>query len=184
MQRAGAIFLLILFLPFAVSADALVRRTTLLVRDMDTSVAFYQALGLKVWYQNSRLAEENGGVLGGEDLPFDTLPGTSAITILKGEAADSGMVGLLHYGDPSLAEARREPPGTRGLRQGDLILMISVDDVRKTHVALVGLGAIIHSPPARFEVKARDGTTRATGWRMFVFDPDGHLLELAQQDRR
>ena len=177
--RIGLLLLVLVLIPIA-DADTTLRRTTLLVDDLDRSEEFYLALGLKPFYDVSRSRSDGGGVIGGADLPLAGNPNNSRIVILIGPDQDTGMVGLLAYDDPPLAETRTS---IKGLGRDDVVLMFNVDDIQRSHRKLKALGARLHRPPYRYEVKGDDGRVRSTGWRMFAYDPDARLVEIAQPDR-
>lgn len=163
----------------AVLADSKLRRTTLVVSDIERSIAFYSAFGLRHFFESERGLERDGGVIGGGDLPLAGAPSTSRIVILIGPDDDTGMIGLLAYGNPSLANARNT---VDGVGRGDTILMFSVDDLQEAYGRLNDIGARFHRKPYRYEVLDSSGDVRSTGWRMFVYDPDGRLIEVAQRD--
>lgn len=160
-------------------AETKLRRTTLLVNDIGRSIEFYHALGLRHFFESEKSQERDGGVIGGGDLPLAGAPSASRIVILIGPDDDTGMIGLLAYGDPSLASARA---ALEGVGQGDTILMFSVDDLQETYRKLREIGVRFHRKPYRYEVVDQSGRLRSTGWRMFAYDPDGRLIEIAQRD--
>ena len=160
------------------NADTVLRRTTLLVNDLERSAQFYSKLGLKSYYDAEKSLKADGAIIGGEDLPLAGEPTESRIVILVGPEADSGMLGLLAYSAPPLSEDAAE---LDGLGRGDVVLMFNVDDIQAVHQALAAAGAQFHREPYPFEVRDNEGALRASGWRMFVYDPDGHLIEVAQK---
>jgi catechol 2,3-dioxygenase-like lactoylglutathione lyase family enzyme len=160
-------------------AETALRRTTLIVGDIDASVTFYTAARFRVTYDTSRPADDPRGVLGGDALPLSTSPNESRIVILQGPGADSGMIGLLEYRDPPLPDHRRAPGA---MHRGDVVLMITVADLMSIHEELVKLEAVFFKEPQRYTVENAGGEVVATGLRMFVYDPDGHLVEMVQRD--
>ena len=182
MKRSCLIILLSVFagLVFtAVHADTVLRRTTLLVHDLDRSIDFYASLGLKPFYDAQSQATADETVIGGADLPLAGEPTASRIVILIGPDDDTGMIGLLAYTEPPLSEARRT---LDGLGRGDVVLMFYVDDIQATFGALQGAGTRFHRRPYPYEVRNNQGELRSAGWRMFAYDPDGRLIEIAQRD--
>ena len=160
--------------------DPTLRRTTLIVDDLDASVAFYEAIGFQVWYDNRRSEQDPRGILGGEELPLGTPPPKqSALKILRGPHPDQGMIGLLEYRDPPPPD-RRSPRGRLG--RGDAILMVSLDDIAAAEKRLSQRNASFHSPPTNYVVYGPDGEIASSGTRMFVYDPDGRLVEVVQRD--
>jgi catechol 2,3-dioxygenase-like lactoylglutathione lyase family enzyme len=168
-----------LFIPASGQADSVLRRTTLVVSDISQSIEFYSGLGLRPFYDAQKSVETDGSILGGEDLPLAGEPGESRIVILIGPHEDTGMIGLLSYGSPKLPAVRNE---TEGLGTGDVILMFYVDDIHITRDALHAGGTRFHREPYRYEVRDNQGVIRSSGWRMFAWDPDGRMVEIAQRD--
>ena len=164
-----------------VAQDTAVRRTTLLVEDIDRSIDFYQRLGLTRWFERSSRDTDEGGVIGAADLPLTADPKIGRIVIMRGNDDRIGMIGLLAYQRPPLANARGN---LMGIGVGDIIIMIETDDINFVYNRLQETGARFHTPPERFEVTNPDGSIRDTGYRMFVYDPDGHLIEVSEPSER
>lgn len=165
----------------AIAQETAVRRTTLLVEDLGRSMDFYQRLGLTPWFEKSSRDTDDGGVIGANDLPLTADPKIGRIVIMRGNDDRIGMIGLLAYERPPLANARGN---LMGLGVGDVIIMIETDDINFVYNRLQETGARFHTPPERFEVSNPDGTVRDTGYRMFVYDPDGHLIEVSEPSQR
>jgi pimeloyl-ACP methyl ester carboxylesterase/catechol 2,3-dioxygenase-like lactoylglutathione lyase family enzyme len=155
------------------SADepaALVRRTTLIVHDIDASIRFYRdVLGFEVWL-------ENRGKVGASSLPADVPPGSpSRFAIMKGRHPWVGMIGLLQYGEP------RPPPGRPAtIQAGDTVLMLETTDLRGAWTRMQRAGTPILRPPETSDVTGAGGAR----WRatfLFAFDPDGHILEINER---
>lgn len=149
----------------------LVRRTTLIVHDIDASIRFYRdVLGFELWL-------ENRGQVSASSLPTDAAVGApSRFAIMKGRHPWVGMVGLLQYG-----ESQPAPSVPRKLAAGDSVLMLETSDLDAIWARLQRAGATIHKPPATSEVQGAGGTR----WRatfLFAFDPDGHMLEINQRE--
>ena len=161
--------------------ETAVRRTTLLVEDIDRSIDFYQRLGLRPWFERSSLDTDEGGVIGATQLPLTADPKIGRIVIMKGSDDRIGMIGLLGYERPPLANARGN---LVGLGVGDVIIMVETDDINFVYNRLQETGARFYSPPERFEIANPDGSIRDTGYRMFVYDPDGHLIEVSEPSER
>jgi catechol 2,3-dioxygenase-like lactoylglutathione lyase family enzyme len=148
----------------------LVRRTTLIVHDIDASIRFYRdVLGFEVWL-------ENRGSVGASSLPTDAPPGSpSRFAIMKGRHPWVGMVGLLQYGEPRPLPGR---PAT--LRPGDTVLMLETSDLQGAWQRMQRAGTPILKPPQSSEVQGAGGAR----WRatfLFAFDPDGHVLEINER---
>ena len=156
---------------FAAAATSVVRRTTLLVRDIDRSLAFYRAIGFDVWLDRGgrRDPDSEGG------LPLNGKPARSRIVVMSGTDDDIAMVGLLQYDQPSLP-ATREVTGTIGV--SDAVLVIQTENLKAVYENLKAIGATIIDPPEDYTV--RSVNVQKYGAIMFVMDPDGHVIELSQ----
>jgi len=182
VNRAHASLLIVAMMASVLTttnAEMVLRRTTLLVFDIEASIRFYSAAGYNLTYDTSRSSDDPRGILGGEVLPFSEKPGASRIVILQGPNPDSGMIGLLAFDDPKLPAL---PRGSGGLRRGGVILMMTVTDITATHAALADLDVRFHKQPHTYTVEDTQGNLVAIGVRMFVYDPDGHLVEITQPE--
>ena len=178
---AVALMTVVAGVPSAVGQETAVRRTTLLVDDIDRSIDFYQRLGLTPWFERSSRDTDEGGVVGSSELPLTADPKIGRIVIMRGNNDRIGMIGLLGYQRPPLANARGN---LVGIGVGDVIIMVETDDINFVFNRLQETGARFHSPPERFEISNPDGSVRDTGYRMFVYDPDGHLIEVLEPSER
>ena len=158
-----------------------VRRTTLLVENIGRSMDFYQRLGLTSWFEKSTRDTDEGGVIGSAALPLTADPKFGRIVIMRGNDDRIGMIGLLAYERPPLANARGN---IMGVGVGDVIIMIETDDINFVFNRLQETGARFHTTPEPFESTNSDGSVRDTGYRMFVYDPDGHLIEVSEPSER
>jgi catechol 2,3-dioxygenase-like lactoylglutathione lyase family enzyme len=157
-----------------------VRRTTLIVENLEKSIEFYQRLGLTKWYDKATDENSAEGVVGAADLPLTEDPKLGRIVIMKGNDERIGMIGLLGYDRPKLASARTN---LMGIGTGDAIIMMEVPDIQSAYSRLQQIGVRFHRPPYKYTVSNPDGSVN-TGARMFVYDPDGRLIEVAQPDRK
>ena len=153
------------------NSETVVRRTTLIVHDMDRSMDFYRdVIRMSVWYESS-------GTTTSDSLPNPNPPGSpSRFVIMKGRHPWIGMVGLLQYGKP------RKPPGAPEiLEPGDAVLMMETGEVDAIHQRMRDAGTPILKAPKTSRVTGADGTSWNATF-LFAFDPDGHLLELNQRE--
>ncbi|MDX2223883.1 MAG: VOC family protein, partial [Rhodospirillaceae bacterium] len=115
-----------------------IRRTTLIVRDIQAAVDFYtKVMGMEMWYDQTM-------TVGGQVLPAGTPGAKVRVAILKGADAAVGMFGLMAFLDPPIdapAVARHD------LRIGDPIFVAHADDVHAVHARMTGSAARIHCPP-------------------------------------
>jgi pimeloyl-ACP methyl ester carboxylesterase/catechol 2,3-dioxygenase-like lactoylglutathione lyase family enzyme len=160
-----------LLAPVARAAEPpVVRRTTLIVHDLDASIRFYRdVLGYTVWLRNE-------GKVSAESLPSAAPVGApSRFAIMKGRHPWLGMVGLLQYGD-----ARPLPGPPAKLVPGDAILMLEVEDLDGIHARMKTAGTPVFREPRTTEVTGAGGA-RWNATFLFAWDPDGHLLEINER---
>jgi len=143
-------------------------RTTLIVADVDRTLAFYRLLGF------SPVKE-----IGGPRNPDSALPLAARSThwrlvILTGSRPDSGRLALLSFTEE--APPVTVPPHDR-VGIGDFVFVVEVDDADAVHAALVAAGARVVGPPIGYEMKRPDGTV-GRGAIFHVYDPDGRLIEI------
>jgi pimeloyl-ACP methyl ester carboxylesterase len=171
------LFTLVALFACAAAASAeptgVVRRTTLVVHDIDASIRFYRdVLGFEVWL-------ENRGKVGPSSLPVELPPGSpSRFAIMKGRHPWVGMVGLLQYGP---ARALPEPPAV--VRPGDAVLMIETSEVEAIFGRMQAAGVKVLRAPETSEVTGADGGKWEANF-LFAYDPDGHLLEINERRPR
>lgn len=145
------------------------RRTTLIVRDLEASLRFYRdVFGFTVWY-DSEIA------VGGEVLPAGKPGALTRVVILKAEDPRVGMIGLMQYLDPPL-----DHPAQRGPRMGigDIVFVMETDDLPGVHARLKDHDARIHCPPLDWEVPNPAGGPSIKLTTLSFFDPDGYFIEV------
>jgi len=149
----------------------LVKRTTLIVRDLQRSIAFYRdVLGLSVWYDDEV-------VLSGVGLAAGARGDRTHLVIMQCQDPVVGMIGLLEFTEPRLPE-----PSTRRERLGigDIVFVMQGTDALATHQRAVAFGARIHAPPHDFEVRGASGRMlRMTS--LSLWDPDDYFIEYNQR---
>ncbi len=141
-----------------------VRRTTIVVGDIERSLAFYrEALGLKVFYDQEIAAEATGRLL--------EVPGARVrLVSLQGEDSVAGMVGLMAFRSHPIRPRQRI--GELGLRWDSVLLFVADDlDVGTVFGRVSTAGAPIVSPLMQYDIPQRG---RATGFA--CQDPDGVLV--------
>jgi catechol 2,3-dioxygenase-like lactoylglutathione lyase family enzyme len=153
----------------APTEGTIARRTTLIVHDLDASIAFYTTIGFEKWYDGE------GGTVSGDGLPVDgaTAGDPTRLVIMKGKHPYIGMIGLLQYGPT------RQLPGSGRLQAGDAILMIETTGLDAIAQKLMTGGARIHKP-----VETAHITSVGEQWDakfLMVFDPDGRMVELTER---
>lgn len=149
----------------------LVKRTTLIVRDLQSSVRFYRdVLGMSVWYDDEV-------VLSGIGLAAGAKGDRTHLAIMRAQDPVVGMIGLLQFTEPPLPPpaARRERLGI-----GDIVFVMQGDDAEATHRRAIAFGARIHAAPHEFRVRGADGRElRMTS--LSLWDPDDYFIEYNQR---
>lgn len=156
-----------------------VRRTTLVVEDLTKSIDFYQRLGLTKSYDKATDTTSEGGVIGADALPLTEDPKEGRMVVMKGGDERLGMIGLLGYDKPRLASARSN---LMGIGTGDVVIVMEVPDVQAIYSRLQQIDVRFHRTPTKYTINNPDGTV-SSGMRMFVYDPDGRLIEVLQPSR-
>jgi len=145
-----------------------VRRTTLLVRDIDRSLPVYRdALGLTVIYDQLIGSDTNEA---GEERPA-----TTRLVLLRANDTFIGAIGLmqrLNLTEPvPPAENRRAMPG-------DVIVVINATDLEERFPRIAATpGVTVATAPTRIEYPAADGGVIPVLFSAF-WDPDGYFIEV------
>ena len=150
--------------------QTILRRTTIVVRDIDKSITFYRdAVGLRVgWDRQSVL---------GDAIPL--APGAKGrFATVMGEDEMIGMIGLLQVVDPPLPAPLVAK--TDILSVDATIFVIGTADCDGVYERLNALGARIYKAPYDQELTGRDGAPIKMR-SMAAWDPDGHFLEINQR---
>ncbi len=152
-------------------APDLIKRTTLIVRDIEAAAPWY---------------EQVFGMTRVMDTPF-TLSGTQLAAGAKGDktrlvilkCADDlvGMIGLLQWVDPAMPAPAELP--TR-IAFGTPIFVVAATDCRATTDRARDAGSRIHSEPRDWTVTGFDGTEQAMVGASF-FDLDGYFFEVNER---
>ncbi|MDG2320095.1 MAG: VOC family protein [Rhodospirillaceae bacterium] len=149
-----------------------IKRTTLIVRDIQKSVDFYATImGMKVWYDQEM-------PVGGEVLPAGEPGAQVRVVILQGNDSEVGMLGLMQYLDPPVGHPG---PYAKTIGIGTAMFVASAEDVTVIAARMAAseaeYGHTIHCPPDHDEVPGADGKTIQLTTMSF-FDPDGYFYEL------
>ena len=149
-----------------------VRRTTLIVRDVNRSLTFYRdALGLKLVYDQMIVRPGRA----------EDPPGTERkmrLALLRANDSFVGVVGLLEYvsprlPDPPVVQAR---PGI-----GEVILVINAQDLDQRFERVRSTpGVQVASEPQLTQYPSPDGKGTIPVRVSAVWDPDGYFIELNQ----
>lgn len=148
----------------------IVRRTTLIVRDIQHSLRWYEEVaGMSRFY-------EGEVVLSGKGMAAGKKGDRTHLVIMKCEHPDIGMVGLLQWLDPPLPAPAEIP---REVSYGNPTFVVATDDAREVHRRALALGAVVHSEPHEWSVPGADGHAKHF-LSVSVFDPDGYFYEFNQ----
>lgn len=146
-----------------------VRRTTLVVRDIEASLPLYRdALGLKPVYD-----ERIGG---GKDKSGKVIPPTVRLVLLRANDDFIGVIGLMQRLNPLIPPA---PPVFQKAQVGDAILVINVADLDTRFERIRATpGVKVAEEPQRVEYPAPSGKGRIPVLFSAVWDADGNFIEL------
>jgi len=148
----------------------MVKRTTLIVRDMAVSARWYeQVLGMKRYYDDMY-------TLGGDALAAGREGDELHLVIMQGEHPEMGMIGLMQWVDPPLPAPATIPTA---ITYGNPTFVLATDDCEENWRRAKALGTRIHADPHDWSVTVPSGETlyfRGTS----LFDPDGHFFQLNQ----
>jgi catechol 2,3-dioxygenase-like lactoylglutathione lyase family enzyme len=154
--------------PAAASADAAaergpidLRRTTLLVRDMEASLALYEgALGLETYYDQMITSRDGGS--------------QSHLVLLRANDPNIGVLGLWELEDAGEAPP---PAFTEDWVPGEIVLLFNTSELDEVFPRAAAVdGVTVISPPTYREYPG-DGVTYQVRVSM-LRDPDGHIVEL------
>lgn len=144
------------------------RRTTLIVRDIDKSLALYRdALGMTVYYDQeltSPRLERTGG--DGKN--------RSRLVLLKANDGFVGLLGLWQFLDGNAAPPPKAKPD---FTPGEIVVLFNASDLETRFEKVRATpGVKIMSEPALREYPGKDGPIRVMV--SMLTDPDGHIVEL------
>ena len=137
-----------------------VRRTTLLVRDMDRALAFWRdALGLRVVY----------------DQVIGQPPDTIHLVLLRANDQFIGNIGLMRRAsDPAGVPVKYERATT-----GQPIIVVNAKDLETRIEKIKAVpGVRIQSGPQRIDYPSPDGKGTIPVLATFLWDPDGFFVEV------
>ena len=148
----------------------IVRRTTLIVRDIERSVKWYEyVVGMTRFY-------EGDVVLSGEGMAAGGKGDRTHLVIRRCEHREIGRIGLLQWMDPPLPAPKEIPTS---VTYGNPTFVVASDDAREALRRAKELGSHIHSEAHEWSIMGADGETKhfvSTS----VFDPDGYFYEFNQ----
>jgi catechol 2,3-dioxygenase-like lactoylglutathione lyase family enzyme len=145
------------------------RRTTLVVQDMEASLKFYRdALGLKVTYDNvirtPRSAKDDASAERSLRLVF-----------LRANDDYIGQIGLMQYTKPVRTP---RPARTGDLSPGDIVLVFNTKGLQAKFDKAKALGVKVDDAPHPTSYPSYDGKGVINVMFSAFYDPDGHYIEL------
>ena len=144
----------------------IIKRTTLIVRDMTVSVRWYEhVLGMSVWLDTEY-------VLSGEGIAAGSPGDRTHLVIMRAEHDKIGMIGLLQWLEPPLPA----PEITYTVGYGSPVFVVETEDAGELARRAEELGTRIHTRERRFSVTGAGGQIRHLKGAA-LFDPDGHFFE-------
>ncbi len=148
------------------------RRTTLVVRDIDDSLALYRdALGMKVIYDNVIRRPEGAASL-------DEATYESRLVFLRANDTFIGVLGLLEYRKPAKKPANQ---GLEPFTPGSMVLLFNTDELDTVFPkAAETVGVRVLSKPSVTQYPGYGGKGVIKVNVSTIIDPDGFVLELNQ----
>jgi catechol 2,3-dioxygenase-like lactoylglutathione lyase family enzyme len=149
-----------------------VRRVTIIVRDMERSLALYRdVIGLKINYDS---VVETSGVA----LPAGTPGAKARLVLLNANDPWVGWIGLMQWIDPPLADPGPYP---KRMGPGGTVIVMNTDDVDGRCAKAFALPGITKTADARLQTyPGRNGGPPIRVRGCNFFDPDGILVEMNQ----
>ncbi len=145
------------------------KRTTIIVRDMQKSLAFYRdLLGWDLFYEGFVDGEGVSQLMG---FPCKGVK----MAVLNAQGSQWGNVGLMEPVEP-MPPVENLPPPHR-IRYGEAAFVLPCADVESLYKKIVAAGYVVINPPARIGVPGRPQAVL----EMFCRDPDGVLINLTQR---
>ncbi len=147
------------------------RRTTLVVRDVDRSLALYRdALGMTLSYDNM--------IRTPRDAKTDEESEVSRrLAFLQANDDFIGVLGLLEYRKPR----KTQPVSDLAFEPGTTVMVFNVNDLDERWDAVVAVpGVEVLSEPTETSYPSYDGKSTISVRVSVIRDPDGFILELNQ----
>ena len=152
-------------------ATTTVKRTTLIVRDIEVSSKWYEeVLDMSLYYDDTI-------TLGGKGMAAGKKGDITHLKIYKCSDPVIGMIGLLQWIDPELPAPEEIPTK---VDYGNPTFVVDTDNVDGVYKKALALGTHIHSEPHEWSVRGADGNM-INFITMSVFDPDGYFYEINQR---
>lgn len=149
-----------------------VRRTTLIVRDIDRSLAFYRdALGMKVIYDNAIRTPRDAA-------SDEEAERASRLVFLRANDDFVGIIGLLQYVKP-VRPAHNQ--GDEPFSTGSSVLLFNAQDLTATFAKARAVNGVrVLYEPRETKYPSYDGEGMIRVKVSVLTDPDGFVIELNQ----
>jgi catechol 2,3-dioxygenase-like lactoylglutathione lyase family enzyme len=149
-----------------------IRRTTLIVRDIEKSLMLYRdVMGLKVNY-------DTVVTMSGVALPAGPPGAKARLVLLNSNDPYIGWIGLMQWTQPRL---RNPGPYPRRMGPGGVVIVTNTDDVAGKCAAAARVPGVTMTAPPREQVyPGRNGAPPIRVIGCNFFDPDGILIEMNQ----
>ena len=148
------------------------RRTTLVVRDMDESLAFYRdALGMRVVYDQMIRTPRSA-------TSDDEAERSLHLVFLQANDDYVGIIGLIEYYKP-----RKTPPAAPAepFSIGSMVFVFNIQELDRVFArARATPGVQVLSEPTQTSYPSYDGTGTIPVRVSVLQDPDGYVVELNQ----
>jgi catechol 2,3-dioxygenase-like lactoylglutathione lyase family enzyme len=146
------------------------RRTTLVVRDIENSLALYRdALGMTIEYDQTLTSPGLSSRADGDGV------NRSRLVLLKANNSYIGMLGLWQFLDQT--DHDRKPADAADFTPGDIVLLFNTNDLDRAFVAAAAVAnvKVVGEPHLRkYPSPAGDIEVMVS----MLVDPDGHTVEL------
>ncbi len=148
----------------------LVKRTTLIISNMERSISFYRdVLQMSVWYDDNI-------VLSGTGLAAGAKGDQTHLVIMKAADPIVGMVGLLEFTEPRMPDQ----PQRERLSIGDIIFVMQGEDVQGVYERALAFGTRIYAAPHAYSVRGANGQ-QISMTSLSLWDPDDYFIEFNQR---
>jgi len=156
--------------PDAERVDIDLRRTTLIVSDIENSLKFYRdALGFKVIYDNMIRTPRTAKTDEESEL-------SRRLVFLRANDDYIGVIGLLEYTKPRRPVREPEPDA---FSTGSAVLLFTTDNLKDRFARVLEVpGVKVIEEPADVTYPSYDGKTTIGVRTSTLYDPDGFLIEL------
>lgn len=181
MKLSGLLFAILLLAGSAMPAvsapvaedervDIDLRRTTLIVEDIENSLRFYRdALGFRVIYDNMIRTPRSAT----SDVEAEI---ARRLVFVRANDDYIGIIGLLEYTKPRKPVREREP---QAFSSGSAVLLFTTTNLRERFAAAAKVpGVEVIEPPTDTSYPSYDGKDTLAVRTSSLYDPDGFLIEL------